>query len=88
MSAHDALRPTPLPGVPSSAARCLNDLQIPPGNRLEPLRGNRYCQQSIRINDQFHHLGTWAEMDFHSAVQIAPRLPFIRAGNHPANALT
>ncbi|WP_457767356.1 type II toxin-antitoxin system RelE/ParE family toxin [Cyanobium sp. ULC082] len=26
------------------AAACLNDLQIPPGNRLEPLRGNRHGQ--------------------------------------------
>jgi len=35
------------------AAGSLNDLQIPPGNRLEPLRGNRHGQHSIRINDQF-----------------------------------
>ena len=35
------------------AAGCLSDLQIPPGNRLEPLRGNRHGQHSIRINDQF-----------------------------------
>ncbi len=35
------------------AAGCINDLQIPPGNRLEPLRGDRHGQHSIRINDQF-----------------------------------
>lgn len=32
------------------AAACLNDRQIPPGNRLEPLRGNRHGQHSIRTN--------------------------------------
>lgn len=34
-------------------AACLNDLKVPPGNRLEPLSGNREGQHSIRINDQF-----------------------------------
>jgi toxin HigB-1 len=31
----------------------LEDLRAPPGNRLEPLRGNRKGQWSIRINDQW-----------------------------------
>ena len=31
----------------------LDDLRIPPGNRLEALRGDRAGQYSIRINDQF-----------------------------------
>ncbi len=31
----------------------LNDLARVPGNRLEPLKGNRQGQHSIRINDQF-----------------------------------
>ncbi len=31
----------------------LNDLRIPPGNRLETLRGDREGQLSIRINDQW-----------------------------------
>ncbi|WP_075880280.1 type II toxin-antitoxin system RelE/ParE family toxin [Vreelandella massiliensis] len=35
------------------AAATLDDLRIPPGNRLEPLRGNREGQYSIRINDQW-----------------------------------
>jgi len=35
------------------AAPELNDLQIPPGNRLEALKGNRKDQHSIRINDQW-----------------------------------
>ena len=31
----------------------LHELQIPPGNRLETLKGDRQGQQSIRINDQY-----------------------------------
>ena len=34
-------------------AETLNDLRIPPANRLEALKGNRQGQYSIRINDQF-----------------------------------
>ncbi len=36
-----------------AAARVLDDLRSPPGNRLEALRGNRAGQYSIRINDQW-----------------------------------
>jgi proteic killer suppression protein len=32
---------------------CLDDLRIPPGNRLERLKGDRADYYSIRINDQF-----------------------------------
>ena len=35
------------------AATTLDFLRIPPGNRLEALRGDRHGQHSIRINDQF-----------------------------------
>lgn len=35
------------------AARTLADLKIPPGNRLEALKGKRKGQYSIRINDQW-----------------------------------
>src|SRR5450759_2863170 len=38
------------------AAGCLEDLRIPPGNRLEALKGDRKGQHSIRINDQAHLL--------------------------------
>jgi proteic killer suppression protein len=31
----------------------LDDLRVPPGNRLEALKGDRAGQHSIRINDQF-----------------------------------
>ena len=34
-------------------AKNLNDLRIPPANRLERLSGNREGQYSVRINDQF-----------------------------------
>ena len=35
------------------AATCLEDLRIPPANRLEKLKGTRIGQYSIRINDQW-----------------------------------
>ena len=34
-------------------ATCINDLRIPPNNRLEALKGDRKGQYSIRINDQW-----------------------------------
>jgi proteic killer suppression protein len=34
-------------------ATCLDDLRVPPANRLERLKGNRADYYSIRINDQF-----------------------------------
>jgi toxin HigB-1 len=41
------------------AAENINDLRIPPGNRLEQLHGNRQGQHSIRINDQWRICFTW-----------------------------
>jgi toxin HigB-1 len=41
------------------AAEALSDLRVPPGNRLEQLRGNRAGQHSIRINDQWRTCFTW-----------------------------
>jgi proteic killer suppression protein len=40
-------------------ARVLQDLRVPPGNRLEALRGNRVGQHSIRINDQWRICFVW-----------------------------
>lgn len=40
------------------AAR-LEDLRVPPGNRLEALKGDRAGQHSIRINDQFRVCFRW-----------------------------
>ena len=37
----------------------LDDLRVPPGNRLEALRGDRKGQFSIRINDQFRICFNW-----------------------------
>jgi proteic killer suppression protein len=37
----------------------LNDLQIPPGNRVEALKGDRKGQHSIRINDQWRICLKW-----------------------------
>ena len=42
-------------------ADCLDDLRIPPGNRLEALRGDRLGQHSIRINDQFRLCFLWLD---------------------------
>ncbi len=41
------------------AAASLDDLAAVPGNRLEPLKGKRKGQHSIRINDQFRVCFTW-----------------------------
>ncbi len=41
------------------AAQDLNDLKVPPANRLEKLRGNRAVQYSIRINDQWRICFRW-----------------------------
>ena len=42
-----------------NAAMTLDFLRIPPGNRLEALKGNRAGQHSIRINDQFRICFAW-----------------------------
>jgi len=39
----------------------LNELKVPPGNRLGPLSGNRKGQYSIRINDQFRIFFRWGK---------------------------
>lgn len=41
----------------------LQDLKMPPANRLEALRGNRAGQHSIRINDQWRLCFVWREGD-------------------------
>ncbi len=43
------------------AAAALRDLRSPPGNRLEPLSGNRDGQHSIRVNDQWRLCFIWTE---------------------------
>lgn len=41
----------------------LSDLAVPPGNRLEALKGNRHGQYSIRINDQWRICFRWSGAD-------------------------
>lgn len=42
-----------------NAAHDLDDLKTPPGNRLEPLRGDLKGFHSIRVNDQWRIIFTW-----------------------------
>lgn len=42
-------------------ARDLSDLAVPPGNRLERLKGDRSGQYSIRINDQYRVCFSWED---------------------------
>ena len=42
-------------------AKDLNDLRVPPGNRLEALSGDRNGQHSIRINDQWRVCFSWQQ---------------------------
>ncbi len=48
----------------------LDDLRVPPGNRLEKLKGNREGQYSIRINDQYRICFAWQDGDAYD-VEIA-----------------
>lgn len=43
------------------AATDVNDLRLPPGNRLELLKGDRKGRHSIRINDQWRICFRWEE---------------------------
>jgi toxin HigB-1 len=43
------------------SAAVLHDLYVPPGNRLEALRGDRRGQHSIRINDQYRTCFRWTD---------------------------
>ncbi len=47
------------------AARSLGDLRVPPGNRLEALKGDRAGQHSIRINDQYRICFFWKDDGAH-----------------------
>ncbi len=53
----------------------LSELRVPPGNRLESLKGDRKGQHSIRINDQYRVCFVWTDtgpaeveiIDYHTA---------------------
>jgi proteic killer suppression protein len=49
--------------VQLDAADQLEDLRIPPGNRLEALKRDRHGQHSIRVNDQWRICFRWSEGD-------------------------
>ncbi len=51
------------------AATDVNDLRVPPGNRLEKLKGDRAGQWSIRINQQWRICFTWRDGDAY-AVEV------------------
>lgn len=42
-------------------AATLDDLRVPPGNRLETLKGDRAGQHSIRVNDKFRVCFRWTK---------------------------
>ena len=50
--------------LPNNARR-LDDLRVPPANRLEALKGERRGQYSIRINDQWRICFVWSESNAH-----------------------
>lgn len=45
------------------AVESLEELRVPPGNRLEKLGGDREGQRSIRVNDQWRICFRWSEGD-------------------------
>lgn len=47
--------------VAVDAAEALEDLRVPPGNRLEKLKGDRGGQHSIRVNDQWRICFRWTD---------------------------
>ena len=48
-----------------NAAHELRDLMVPPGNRLEAMRGHWDGRHSIRINDQFRIVFRWTDGNAH-----------------------
>jgi proteic killer suppression protein len=48
--------------IQMNRARFLQDLAVPPGNRLEALKGNLVGYHSIRINDQWRIVFLWNEL--------------------------
>jgi addiction module HigA family antidote len=70
------------------AAVVFDDLRVPPGNRLEALKGNRVGQHSIRINQQwricFRWTGAGAEnveiVDYHQEVEQVDKISPIHPG--------
>jgi proteic killer suppression protein len=51
--------------VAVDAAESIDDLRVPPGNRLEKLKGDRAGQYSIRVNDQWRVCFRWKDDSAH-----------------------
>jgi proteic killer suppression protein len=51
-------------------ARTLDDLRVPPGNRLEALKGDRLGQYSIRINDRWRICFVWERGDVYEVETV------------------
>lgn len=62
---HDLLRVALRKLVQVDAAVTLDDLKVPPGNRLEALAADRKGQHSIRINDQWRVCFVWRDGHAH-----------------------
>jgi proteic killer suppression protein len=56
--------------VAVDAAEALDELRVPPGNRLEKLRGDRQRQYSIRVNDQWRVCFRWDGADAHDVTIV------------------
>jgi len=56
--------------VAVDAAEALDDLRVPPGNRLEKLRGDRAGEHSIRVNDQWRICFRWRDGDAHDVAIV------------------
>ena len=52
------------------AAAKLDDLRVPPGNRLEALSGDRAGQHSIRVNDQWRICFVWRDGNAHALEMV------------------
>lgn len=52
------------------AADRLDIMRLPPGNRLEALRGDRKGQHSIRVNDQWRICFRWSREDAHDVAIV------------------
>jgi toxin HigB-1 len=56
-----AEEPSAIPGFLPEAAARLDDLRVPPANRLEALAGKLRGLHSIRVNDQWHLVFRWQD---------------------------
>jgi proteic killer suppression protein len=52
------------------AATVLDDLRVPPGNRLEALKGDRVGMHSIRVNEQWRVVFVWRDSHAHGVAIV------------------